>query len=317
MNEHFLSYIEIQQFKCFNNFKAEGFKRVNLIAGKNNIGKTAFMEAIFINICSENIRSMISALIKVQANRETLNLLDKNFSDVSLLNTINYYEASSNVCNTFFCIDQDGWKTDYVFEINGNEQVRINHNEIEFNLTFFSDIYFLDNFGLSNNQLNTAFQEVQKQDREQELNRFIQYFDSTIEAFKVIGEKPQCKVNGKYQDIVEFGDGLKHYISIIVTLYACKEGYLFIDEIDNGIHYSQLDHLWELILNLSKQNNCQVFAATHSKEMIESFERVVKKLDEQAISFTTLVKNNQQEIKTITQNSEMLLYSISQQHEVR
>ena len=133
----------------------------------------------------------------------------------------------------------------------------------------------------------------------------------------MIGERPQCKVNGKYQDIVEFGDGLKHYISIICALYACENGYLFIDEIDNGIHYSRLDKLWEIILTLSKQNNCQVFATTHSKEMIESFARVSKKLDEQEISYTTLVKNQQQEIQAITQDSEMLAYSISQDHGIR
>jgi len=48
MNEHFIRKIEIQNFKCFENFKAEGFGRVNLVGGKNNVGKTAFMEALFI-----------------------------------------------------------------------------------------------------------------------------------------------------------------------------------------------------------------------------------------------------------------------------
>jgi AAA15 family ATPase/GTPase len=116
---------------------------------------------------------------------------------------------------------------------------------------------------------------------------------------------------------VEFGDGLRHYISIICALYACENGYLFIDEIDNGIHYSQLDKLWELILTLSKKTNYQLFAITHSKEMLESFARVAKKLNEQDISYTTLVKNKQQEIKAITQDYEMLLYSMAQEHEIR
>ncbi|MDQ7089944.1 MAG: hypothetical protein Q9M50_04785 [Methylococcales bacterium] len=49
MSEHFLTNIEVKQFKCFGDFKAKGFKRVNLIGGKNNIGKTAFMEACYIN----------------------------------------------------------------------------------------------------------------------------------------------------------------------------------------------------------------------------------------------------------------------------
>ena len=169
----------------------------------------------------------------------------------------------------------------------------------------------------SDDALINAFQAIQKQDQENALNAFIREFDDSIENFKVIGDKPQCKTNGEYRDITEFGDGLKHYISIICALYACENGYLFIDEIDNGIHYSQLDRLWELILTLSKKTNCQVFAITHSKEMLESFARVAKKLNEQDISYTTFVKNKQQEIKALTRDYEMLLDSIEQEREVR
>ena len=38
-NKHFLEWITVEEFKCFSNFHAEGFKRVNLIGGKNNVGK--------------------------------------------------------------------------------------------------------------------------------------------------------------------------------------------------------------------------------------------------------------------------------------
>ena len=46
---HFIENIEIKNFKCFENFSAEGFGRVNLIGGKNNVGKTAFMEACYLS----------------------------------------------------------------------------------------------------------------------------------------------------------------------------------------------------------------------------------------------------------------------------
>lgn len=41
--------IEIKNFRCFDNLKVFGFERVNLISGKNNVGKTALLEAIFLN----------------------------------------------------------------------------------------------------------------------------------------------------------------------------------------------------------------------------------------------------------------------------
>ena len=63
--------------------------------------------------------------------------------------------------------------------------------------------------------------------------------------------------------------------------------------------------------------NCQVFATTHSKEMLESFARVAKKLEEQDVSYTLLLKNKEQKLKTISYDYEMLEYSMLQEHEVR
>lgn len=44
-----LENIEIQNFRCFEDTKILGFKRVNLIGGKNNAGKTAFLEALLLH----------------------------------------------------------------------------------------------------------------------------------------------------------------------------------------------------------------------------------------------------------------------------
>ena len=63
--------------------------------------------------------------------------------------------------------------------------------------------------------------------------------------------------------------------------------------------------------------NCQVFATTHSKEMLESFARVAKKLEEQDVSYTTLVRNKSNELKAITRDYEMLMDSMEDGREVR
>ncbi len=316
MNEHFLTDIEIKQFKCFTDFKASGFKRVNLIGGKNNIGKTAFMEACYINVHSVSINTTVTAIYSINHSREYLNIIDKSIFYEKITDAIKNYWSGSNLNKIQFSIaEKDAIKT-YTLSINGVLKL-INGKDFNVTIECINNIKFIDNFGWSNSELIKAFQSVQKQDHENELSGFIKEFDGSVEVFKVIGDKPQCKVNGEYRDIVEFGDGLRHYISIICALYACENGYLFVDKIDNGIHHTQLDRLWELILTLSKKNNCQVFAITHSKEMLESFARVVEKLEEQDISYTLLVKNKQQEIKTIFMDYEVLLNSLAQEHEVR
>lgn len=327
MDSHFLTDIDIIDFKCFQNFSAKGFKRVNLIGGKNNIGKTAFMEACYINTISKDINSLRNAIIFIKFMREKANSILKSLEQIENLNFaknfieyIKNFHIKSNINQQHFKIkDQDGTK-EYQFDIAANSK-SINKNELNLELSllpyFKGNIWFIDSVGWMNEELVRAYQFIQKLDKEDELGLFVRNFDKNIINFKVIGEKPLCKVNDQYQDLTEFGDGLKHYISIICGLYACKNGYLFIDEIGDGIHYKQLDQLWKIILTISKETNCQVFATTHSKEMIESFARISQKLNEQDISFTTLVKNDKNEIKALVRNYELLLDSLEQEHEIR
>lgn len=54
--EGFLPYssFEVNNFRCFDNFKIESLGRVNLITGVNNSGKTTLLEALFLHIGSRN-----------------------------------------------------------------------------------------------------------------------------------------------------------------------------------------------------------------------------------------------------------------------
>jgi AAA15 family ATPase/GTPase len=249
MNEHFLTDIEIKQFKCFTDFKADGFKRVNLIGGKNNIGKTAFMEACYINVCGNNVDDLIATIVGIKYMRENLNFLEKPANKLILLDSTKLYNSSSNIIDKSFIIKEKNGKKEYRLGIDSTETL-INANEIAIGFFMISNIKFIDNFGWTNDDLSYAFQDIQKSDKEDELNNYINEFDNSIENFKIIGNQPQCKVNNNYRDLNEFGDGLKHYISIFCALISCENGYLFIDEIDNGIHYTQLDRLWEIILTI-------------------------------------------------------------------
>mgnify|MGYP000311258201 FL=1 len=46
MENNFVKNISLQNFKCFDNLNVKNLKRVNLIGGKNNIGKTSFLEGL-------------------------------------------------------------------------------------------------------------------------------------------------------------------------------------------------------------------------------------------------------------------------------
>lgn len=323
MQEHFLKEIEIINYKCFKNFKAKDFKRINLISGRNNVGKTAFMESMIININSKDIKTMSSYLGIVDILRNRVELVQEKKVSEKLIelykNNLNNakFDVKSNLHHSKFIVNENNGIKEYSFTINNNS-FSININEFSYEINIIKNVYFIDNFGFSNNELKSKYEAIQQNDKENVLNHYINNFDSSIEGFKIIGEKPQCKTtDGIYRDINEFGDGLKHYIGIICSLYACENGQLFIDEIDNGIHYTQLEKLWEIIFTISKEVNCQVFATTHSKEMINAYAKVSQKLEEEDISFIELGKNRDNEVKANVYDKEMFLYELNQNHEVR
>jgi AAA15 family ATPase/GTPase len=78
----------IKNFRCFDDFKLDGLNRINLFAGKNDVGKTTLLEALFIHSGAYNANHAITVntlrgftQFEIHStNKETpLNLLFKDF----------------------------------------------------------------------------------------------------------------------------------------------------------------------------------------------------------------------------------------------
>lgn len=328
MTEHFVGYIKIKHYKCFDDFSAEGFKRVNLIGGRNNVGKTALMEALFVSAGSRNTQDVMLRLNFLNYCRIWADVVDNIKSLLDKLKSA----SESTTFSTNLCSIQYGF--DEVNEIPGKYKIIFNESSLEVTESDFKEVMksarssimnaaYIPSKGDSQKDIIHSFTAIQKKDREPEINEFIQRFDASIESVKVIGGNSiECKAtksdgSSSYLNINDFGDGLRHYIAIIADLFAAENGFAFVDEIDNGIHYSSLDDLWEIILTLSKELNVQVFATTHSKECIEAYCRAAEKLQDEDITFTTLVRNKEKQVKAIVRDYELFTNSIHDDHEVR
>ena len=282
-DSHFIKNIEINNFKCFQGFKADGFGRVNLIGGKNNVGKTAFMEAVYVNVYGQELPNFCFALNAIKFMRENLNILDNR----STYNTKHFIEQTdgidivTNKNNISFSIKEKSGIKEYCFKYK-NQEINVNVNDFSFTMNRVQSISFIDNFGLFNSGIIYSYGFIQKKDKELYLNNILKEFDSQIEAFKIIDDKPQCKTNEGYREITEFGDEVSHLISIVVSLFETENGYLFIDEIDNGIHYTQLDRLWEVVILTSfKRIQCPNICHNSFKRMYRILrESQLKKLED-------------------------------------
>lgn len=321
MSEHFIQWINIEKYKCFENFEAKDFKRINLIAGKNNVGKTALMEAININTASEDIETFSYSIATKNILRNLLEIINKKFENNRYKHILekSIYKTNSNLIDLKFKSKNENGILNFDFSINSKNFI-INSNDFSYEDKRKFNNIFISRYRFTIYTLQTIYEAIQLKDKEDELNYLINKFDNNIKSFKFIGsDKPSCKLEkiNDYVDLDEFGDGLKHYISIICALFACENGYLFIDEIDNGIHYSQLQKIWEIIFDISKEVNCQVFAVTHSLEMIKAYEKVIRNKNEDDISFIELGRDKDDNIKAQVLDKDMFLYEMENNHEVR
>ena len=62
-------------------------------------------------------------------------------------------------------------------------------------------------------------------------------------------------------------------LCVALALSSSKNGFLAIEEAENGIHHTIHEDLWKMIMNAASESNVQVIATTHSFDCIAGFAR--------------------------------------------
>ncbi len=317
MSEHFIRNIEIKNFKLFKDFKAEGFGRVNLIGGKNNVGKTAFMEAVFLTTqLKEDVQHIFSALLNIEDNRNTIEEEIDNTALVKILKKFVPLELIDHLGHKLTIgITQDKLRLTI---LNDDKELDISQANNLGILTKHT-ASFLSSNSINNQTLKILFDGVKEQRKREELNKYLSDFDSDISDVDTIKElfNVYSISQSDWRSVFDYGDGIRHYIAYISALWANKNGFVYFDEIENGIHYTNFDKLWEIILTLSKEQNVQVFATTHSKECIESYARVAKKLKDDEIAFLDMGRKRDDSVGMVVMDHERFIEEINMGNEVR
>lgn len=114
------------------------------------------------------------------------------------------------------------------------------------------------------------------------------------------------------------GDGISRLLTILLTIVSTKNGIVFIDEIENGIHYSVIPKVWQVISTAALTYNCQIFATTHSYECLNgALEGIGNEMKEKFRYFR--IERSKEEDKAVpkTFHYEVLKSAIDRGWEVR
>jgi len=315
MNKQPINSLTIKGFKLFESFQIQGMKQVNVIGGKNNLGKTAFLEAMELFIKPKTafgLRIVATDIIRrrqikkniafpqqqpiqevefdffnnkknnisIESGQYSIQLKYIDIGEIIESNTIQLFntpmvqnfsiDAHKRAPTPFleFMTDTDSLASSIQDVINTYIQ-DVNHIE--------HNVHFISSCTTDETVIAGYYGRLMMSNQEDFLNESLQQFDDNIIAIKAIPVQGSTLIKLKLKDrnslilLSSFGEGINRYIAILSAIWASKDGYLFIDEIENGIHYTNYPKLWKLIFEASKLANCQLFITTHSKECIEAF----------------------------------------------
>ncbi|MDO4164311.1 MAG: AAA family ATPase, partial [Bacteroides sp.] len=132
---------------------------------------------------------------------------------------------------------------------------------------------------LQNNGMQDHFSEIVKHQQKKYIVEQLQKFDEHITGVELLADGIYLGYDNM-QELMPLsmaGEGIRHFLSIILA--AASGGYkvVLIDEIDNGLHYSAYPLLWKCLFGLAQKQGVQLFITTHSKEVLA---RLVEMLDE-------------------------------------
>lgn len=309
----------IQNYRGFKDLELKDIKRVNLVGGMNNVGKTSLLEVLLIYtgqyrsvyygldtvLSSEDSeRERRSGLPRVHYRNGNLHRWDSLFYGFDVENEITIVgeSDSSDMLPRF---DELRISLESSVESNTQSRVRflsilessdfIKHDQIlSFKRPIHKQIYIIKDgkYLIASEILNYTIPSQAIQSRSTIENHHVEAYFSKLKQEKSMGilidalqiiEPRLVDIDllsdGIYVDVegmnqliplVSMGEGMSRIASIVLTMSNVRDGLVVIDEVENGLHFSVQEALWKVIADVAHRFNVQVFATTHSLEMIRA-----------------------------------------------
>lgn len=99
--------------------------------------------------------------------------------------------------------------------------------------------------------------------------------------------------------VKNLGDGANKMLWLTLAMACSQNGFLFIDEAENGIHYTVHEDFWRIVMQAAQKKNVQVIATTHSFDCVKGFARSALE-NREVEGVLVRVEQNDREFKVVT-----------------
>lgn len=299
--------IKLQNFRAFPLLEVTGLKRVNLLVGRNNAGKTSILEAL--ELLSSG--GYPGVLFKPPSRREeriyateerprfdvdirhlfTGHRLDETtWFEISGQQDSNssFFKCSVESQADFFdeqrlAIKLTGSKIEQEIVIPLSEDGVLLNETLRVTRSLSASttpVNFLGTEGADASQLRKLWDTLVLTPEEGKVYEALYSIAPNLEriAFTSDRRSPGGTTTGVFVKLKDsarlplgsMGDGIRRLLGLAIFLVKSAGGYLLIDEIDTGLHYSTMEEMWRFIIQTAERLNVQVFATTHSGDCLRS-----------------------------------------------
>ncbi|WP_120845250.1 AAA family ATPase [Helicobacter pylori] len=327
--------VRIKNFKTFKDTQIDGFTKLNIITGGNNVGKSNLLEALYCLVgksmhpCA-NITEIYDNIRKEPLTTELKNLMFYGLGtekEIQIVTTLDNNQTLDLQIKFIASEDQKTLESQIIptaeqtqmsSQLNftlkkNNEEIYNDHlniakaynfppipnqsgynrqfknfdpNQLQKLLPFESAAIIPSDAAYRQAHMIQAVSKICSNNQlEEELNERLNQFDNNIQSIS-FNTNNQLKL--KVKNIKEkvplsvFGDGLKKYLHIVSAFMVDNAKTIYIDEVENGLHFSRMKLLLRCVIdfiNENKDGNLQVFMTTHSQEFIEILDQVIREKD--------------------------------------
>lgn len=348
METQHLTYFKIQNFKRFDSLEVKNIGQFNLIVGDNNVGKTSLLEALLFDESPKNVLQgflfslSIRKLISVEFDKKLIigNLWGHVFKNVQKPISIEFDKEKwfFEFINDF---DKEDLKyldslsqTQYAIAGLPESYIRITDTNQDrylvpaearavYQQTFFPKKRFniVPVYKFYDDDLVDLFSEPSK-DKETR-KRIISGLQKIITGLEDVrlttlngNTQISLDIEGEKQSLplARFGDGAIKTFRLLLEVIAATGKRLMIDEIETGLHWTRQKGFWQIIIQLCKEHQVQLFATTHSLECQQNFAAALEeesmKEFRQEVRNISMIETAKGEVETVTFDFEQFKYAL-------
>jgi AAA15 family ATPase/GTPase len=305
-----LKSLHIKNFRGFRDLKIESLKRVNLITGQNNTGKTGVLESLVLLLdeSGSNFSANLQSLFRTAGGENIENFWNWLFNNKNLEKTIEI--KTSDVGSNNFGVQ---------LRSNLKAEIRMDSSGVVVHPKTFGNVfcYTIGGSGRAGNKpavFSTHpsnpthdaidYNRVVSKRRKKQVENMLRQIEPRLESIEAlqIAQAGQPATPLIYAEIAglsemipvtQLGQGFNRLLDIYSELVVGDAKVLLIDEIENGLHHSVLPVVWKGLFLAAQEFDVQIFATTHSWECILAADQTAREQETYGLELIRLDRVNE------------------------